>query len=150
MIRTDGTVKLVADEVHDIYEYPQPVFHPETIGDIADYMCNQYDIHANLSEKLYLIAFDNQMNLIGCIEVSHGVKDKTLFNFREIATGALLLNATDIVLLHNHTNHDATPSEDDKKNTDICANMLKTVGINLLSHIVIADDNDYQFITPSI
>ena len=54
---------------------------------------------------------------------------------------ALSLNAAQVVLAHNHVSGLAIPSVEDKATTDYLYRVLKTVGVELIDHLVFADDD---------
>jgi len=59
---------------------------------------------------------------------------------RDIIIPALELNASSVVLAHNHPSGDATPSLEDIEITKRIKEGLDLVGLNLLDHIVIGKD----------
>lgn len=59
---------------------------------------------------------------------------------RDIIIPALELNASSVVLAHNHPSGDASPSREDVVLTQRIQEALELVGLNLLDHIVIGDD----------
>jgi DNA repair protein RadC len=58
---------------------------------------------------------------------------------RDIIIPALELNASSVVLAHNHPSGDASPSREDVVLTQRIQEALELVGLNLLDHIVIGD-----------
>jgi DNA repair protein RadC len=60
---------------------------------------------------------------------------------RRIVETALGLNATSVVLAHNHPSGIALPSGEDVLTTHRVAAALSTVDIVLVDHIVVADDD---------
>lgn len=61
-------------------------------------------LHMDLysEEYLYLFCFNTKMRLQSIFEVSHGTYDTSLARGREIFQKALLANAVNIILVHNH------------------------------------------------
>ena len=58
---------------------------------------------------------------------------------RDIIIPALELNASSVVLAHNHPSGDASPSREDAVLTKRIQEALELVGLNLLDHIVVGD-----------
>ena len=58
---------------------------------------------------------------------------------RKISSEALALNATVVVLAHNHPSGLATPSEEDIFTTRFIQNALRPLGITLYDHVILAD-----------
>jgi DNA repair protein RadC len=60
---------------------------------------------------------------------------------RDIIIPALELNASSVVVAHNHPSGDASPSREDVVLTQRIQEALELVGLNLLDHIVIGNDS---------
>jgi DNA repair protein RadC len=60
---------------------------------------------------------------------------------RDIIIPALELNASSVVIAHNHPSGDVSPSNEDVMITKRIQEGLELVGLNLLDHIVIGKDN---------
>ena len=72
---------------------------------------------------------------------------------RKITTEALALNATVVVLAHNHPSGLATPSQEDLFLTRYIQDSLKPLGITLYDHVILTDDDmvslrDSRYLTP--
>ncbi len=59
---------------------------------------------------------------------------------RDIIIPALELNASSVVIAHNHPSGDSTPSNEDIELTRRMNTALELVGLTLLDHIVVAKD----------
>jgi DNA repair protein RadC len=87
-----------------------------------------------LTSKLYLI---------GCHEVSRGSVDSTPVEPREVFKAAVLVNASAIVLVHNHPSGDPSPSAADLALTARIREAGELLGIELLDHVIIGHDGRY-------
>ena len=88
-------------------------------------------------EHLWLICLNNKNHLQGIFEVSVGMKD--------FFQKAILANASNIVIAHNHPSGDSTPSSEDMevaKKVKACGDMF---GIKLLDHIVVGQREYFSF-----
>ena len=56
---------------------------------------------------------------------------------REILKRALDLNASSVVMMHNHPSGDANPSNADIEATKEVRRLLETVGIQLVDHLIL-------------
>ena len=54
---------------------------------------------------------------------------------------ALSLNASQVVLAHNHPSGLALPSDEDKFTTQRLAKVLEAVNVELVDHVVFSDDD---------
>jgi DNA repair protein RadC len=60
---------------------------------------------------------------------------------RDIIIPALELNASSVVIAHNHPSGDPSPSHEDILITKRIQEGLELVGLNLLDHIVVTNDS---------
>jgi DNA repair protein RadC len=64
---------------------------------------------------------------------------------REVAKRALELNASAIILVHNHPSGDPTPSKQDVEMTAQIERACKPLGITVHDHVVIGKERDASF-----
>lgn len=67
----------------------------------------------------------------------------TGFDMRTAIEYALKTNANRIVIAHNHTSGDPTPSKNDKEATKMLVTVLKFLDIHLKDHIILGECNTY-------
>jgi DNA repair protein RadC len=72
--------------------------------------------------------------------ISIGSVDRTVVIPRDVIIPALEVNASSVILAHNHPSGVSKPSREDILLTRKIKGSLELVGIDLLEHIVIADD----------
>jgi DNA repair protein RadC len=95
--------------------------------------------------EIFVLVCLNTRNHINCIHlVSIGTVNASLVSPREVLKIAILSNASEIALLHNHPSGDVEPSEDDLKITHRLAECGKLFDIKLLDHVIISDDGKYE------
>lgn len=92
-------------------------------------------------ETVFLLCLDTKCKVICCKEVGSGSVNSASVSVRKIVETALAVNATSVVLAHNHPSGLAIPSEEDILTTRRVAVALDAVGILLADHIVVADDD---------
>jgi len=88
-------------------------------------------------EHLGALYLDNQLRLIEYRIVFSGAVNYCTMSPREFAKDALTLNATNIILAHNHPSGDDTPSHEDIKATLKARDALNLLEINVLDHFVV-------------
>ena len=91
-------------------------------------------------EMVCMISLDNKCNVLGLFDVSHGSVDETYCSPREIYIRALISGASSIIILHNHTSGDSTPSKQDSIVYDNFVKTGKMMNIRLDDFIIIGDD----------
>ena len=94
------------------------------------------------SEVLYELCLDRKGKLLACRRVGEGGVSSINVDLRKIVENALLTGASGVILSHNHPSGIALPSADDRAATVRVKEALKTVGLVLVDHIVVAD-GDY-------
>lgn len=92
-------------------------------------------------ETVYLLCLDAKCKVLGCAEVGRGSVNSAGLSVRRIVENALSLNATSVVLAHNHPSGLAIPSNEDVITTRRIAMALNAVGILLADHIIVAEDD---------
>lgn len=93
------------------------------------------------NEVIYLLCLDAKFKILCCKQVGEGSVNAAAVSVRKIVETALNVNATTVVLAHNHPGGLAVPSEEDRQTTYRVANALRTVDVILADHIVVADDD---------
>lgn len=88
--------------------------------------------------EVFLVMFlDTQLGVIASEPMFYGTINQASVYPREVARRALLLNATALIVAHNHPSGNATPSEADKRLTALLKAALNLLDIRLLDHFVI-------------
>ena len=89
------------------------------------------------AEEFHLLFLDRKNALIADEPQQRGTVDHTPVYPREVVKRALELNATAIIMVHNHPSGDVTPSRADIEMTKQVREAAKAVGIALHDHLVI-------------
>lgn len=106
---------------------------------IADFYME--DMRHLTKERLILIMLDSRLGLIKDIVVSVGTVNSSLISPSEIFYEACRNKAVSIVLMHNHPSGDSHPSRQDIEVTKQIAAAGSILGIHLIDHIIIGDNN---------
>ena len=73
--------------------------------------------------------------------IAAGGIDSVQLNIRKIVENALRCGASSVVVAHNHPSGVALPSPDDNAATLSAFDALRTVSVELVDHIIVADDD---------
>ena len=95
-------------------------------------------------EEFHVLYLDNQYKLIKDVLHSSGTIDWAAVYVREVVKQALDLNATNIVLLHNHPTPGVSFSKQDIDITQELINALDKLNINLYDHLLVSGDLIYS------
>lgn len=96
-------------------------------------------------EALCVINFNSKLQPINFNLVSIGAVDTTIATPREILKSAILSNATNMMVLHNHPSNILEPSKEDVRTTSKLVEICNLVGIPLLDHIIVGTEKGRYF-----
>ena len=91
-------------------------------------------------ETPYIILMNNSGKVIACESFSSGTVNSADMPVRKVVELCIKHNATQVILTHNHPSGDTTPSMDDFTTTKNINNALKSIGVNLLDHIIVSQN----------
>ena len=111
--------------------------NPNTVYEL---MTKYLKAHKNTEEHMYLLCMDTRMNLIGYFETAIGTVNACISNARELLQKALLANAVNVILVHNHPSGDPTPSRDDITVTKSTKQAFDLINIELADAIMIGTE----------
>ncbi len=111
-----------------------------TIEKCAKYMVPFF--HGRRNETIFLLCLDAKCKVLCCREIGEGSVNSASISIRRIVETALGVNATTVMLAHNHPSGVAVPSAEDIQATCRIAAALKNVEVHLADHIVVSD-GDY-------
>ncbi len=90
-------------------------------------------------ELVFLLCLDRKGRLLACKRLAEGDVASADLNIRKVVEMALLTSASAVILAHNHPSGVAVPSSSDEAATRQVAEALRTIGVRLVDHIVVAD-----------
>ena len=93
------------------------------------------------TESVVMISMDNRHKVINTTRLFRGSVNSSQFNNRIAIQQALQDNATLVAIAHNHPNGFAFPSHADLATTIKFVEVLASVDIRLVDHLVISDDD---------
>lgn len=92
------------------------------------------------NETVFLLCLDAKCKVLSCEEVGEGSVNSAAVPIRRVVEMALAANATSVILAHNHPSGFAVPSDEDVCTTIRVGRAMAAVEIQLLDHVVVADD----------
>ena len=96
-------------------------------------------------EECWVLLLNDHNYLIDKILVTTGGGNNTVIDVRQIVRMALDRYASSVILVHNHPSGNPTPSRADISRTDAVRKAVRSVGVELLDHIVVSDDCFFSF-----
>ena len=110
---------------------------------LVDY-CHTAMAHGEV-EQFRVLYLDRKNVLIADEEQAKGTVDHVPVYPREIVRRALDLNASALILVHNHPSGDPTPSDPDIQMTRRIMQATETMGIVVHDHLIIGKDRELSF-----
>lgn len=100
----------------------------------------------DMRQEHFLVLYLNQSNHALKVEcISNGGTTHVIADPKLIFKNALSLNATAIILGHNHPSGNPRPSEDDRQLTKKLVAAGKLLDINVIDHVIIGNERYYSF-----
>jgi DNA repair protein RadC len=93
------------------------------------------------TEALLVVWLSARNSVVGTEIVYTGNVSTSLVRVAEVFRGAVRVNASGIIVAHNHPSGDPTPSPDDLHLTAEVIAAGRLLGIEVLDHLVIGDDS---------
>lgn len=117
----------------------EPLTDPQTVYELFS------DLQNEAKEKLITVSVDAKLKVL-CFEVvAIGAVDSVYARPIEALRGAIPLNPSGIIIVHNHPSGDPTPSRSDEKFTaDLLINTI-SLGLEFHDHIIIGDNGYFSF-----
>jgi len=110
---------------------------------LIDY-CHTTMAHRD-TEQFRILFLDRKNVLIADEEQARGTVDHVPVYPREVVKRALELNASALILVHNHPSGDPTPSPEDISMTDQINTAAAALGITLHDHLIIGKSREISF-----
>ena len=110
---------------------------------LVDY-CNTIMAHRE-TEHFRVLYLDKKNALIADEEQARGTVDHTPVYPREVVKRALELNASALILVHNHPSGDPTPSDADILLTGQIGSAAEALGLVLHDHLIIGKSREQSF-----
>jgi DNA repair protein RadC len=112
-------------------------------GEIAAHLLPLYG--AAPVEQFGIALLDTRHRLTHLRLLSVGSLDSTVVHPREVFKEAALASAAFVVLFHNHPSGDPSPSAEDIALTSRMLRAGEIMGIDVLDHVILADQRYYSF-----
>lgn len=92
-------------------------------------------------ETVYLLCLDAKGKVLDCRALFKGSANGVAIAIRKIVEVALSVNATSVIMAHNHPGGLALPSAEDRASTLRIRTALQNLDIVLIDHIIVADQD---------
>ena len=96
-------------------------------------------------ERMKVIHLDTKNRVLHVENISTGTINSSIIHPREAVKGAVLSNATSVIIVHNHPSGIPEPSEEDKQVAQVLVNAFDLMKIDMLDFVIVAKDWQYSF-----
>lgn len=96
-------------------------------------------------EELWILLLNHSLQPIKKVRLCVGTLTSTLTDYRRLATEALDVMATSVIVYHNHPSGNVRPSSEDIRATEKMKSCLDCFDIALTDHIIIGAKGFYSF-----
>jgi len=110
-------------------------------GDDACAFFREKKIGAADRESFYALHLDVSHRVVGFEEVSKGAVGSVEVNPRELFKGAILSNASSVIVSHNHPSGNPEPSSSDITLTKRLIDAGRLIGIPVLDHVIVGGES---------
>ncbi|SMX24920.1 RadC family protein [Boseongicola aestuarii] len=101
---------------------------------------------AHLETEQFRVLFLNRKNVLIADEAqARGTVDHVPVYPREVIKRALELNASALILIHNHPSGDPTPSQSDREMTTQIESAARALGLTVHDHLIIGKSAEFSF-----
>lgn len=101
-------------------------------------------------ESFKVIYMNRSNHVLGCLTVSESGPCSTAVDVKLILQGALLTNASGVIIAHNHPSGNLKPSEPDKIMTERIRKALMVMEVNLLDHLIVTRESYFSFVDEGV
>lgn len=95
----------------------------------------------DMKETFYMLFLEENGKVIECRKMFSGDINSASLDVRSIVIAALGSGAHSAIMAHNHPTGFALPSKEDRDTTKKIYAALKAIGVELLDHLIIADED---------
>lgn len=97
-------------------------------------------------ETFYVICLDNKRRVINTVQITEGTVSAATIHPRTVVETALKLQASSVILTHNHPNGACKPSFEDIQTTTKLGKLLYAIEVQLIDHIIVGDNTTFSFL----
>lgn len=97
-------------------------------------------------EKAYVISLDNKKRPIKITEIGNGGEFTCKSDLKLAIKESIKVNASFMILMHNHPHGEAKPSPEDDMTTGLLESFGRMIGTRLLDHIIFGENNYYSYV----
>ena len=99
------------------------------------------------AEEAHVLFLDQNLNFVGESQISQGSPNSVDLDLHDIVIKSVRTSCTKIILTHSHPHGVLLPSSADIASTRRAASALSSIGIELIDHIIVNEEDSYSMRT---
>lgn len=103
------------------------------------------DITDQTKEHFWSMGLNTKNRVLYIELISLGSLTESIVHPREVFKSAIIKNVCNLIFIHNHPSGEPEPSKNDIDITKILEEGAKILGLKVLDHIIISEDNYFSF-----
>ncbi|MBT1070661.1 RadC family protein [Pelotalea chapellei] len=111
---------------------------------VFDYF--HHEFRDSRKEYFLVLLLDGKNRIIRRVQISEGSLNQSIVHPREVFSPAVKESAAAVILIHNHPTGDPAPSQEDISVTRRLKEAGEIMGIRVLDHIIIGEDEFMSFV----
>ena len=121
------------------------IIKKDVLNNKHDLLCFlSYTLACEKIEKFFAVYLNSKNELLEMEFISEGIVDQVAVYPRKVVKGALMHDASSIILVHNHPSGDATPTVHDFELTKKIVVAASAIDIGIHDHIIIGNNNYFS------
>ncbi|MBR2068113.1 MAG: DNA repair protein RadC [Solobacterium sp.] len=124
----------------------EPIYDTDVIANVDSLVYwLKLELGHNLQEEFMVVYLDAGLHVLNYRILFRGSLNMSAVFPREIFKEALLLNSSNIILVHNHPGGTIQPSEADRAVTNRLCEIAKLMDIHIVDHIIVSNHDYLSF-----
>nr|WP_298895009.1 JAB domain-containing protein [uncultured Altererythrobacter sp.] len=111
---------------------------------LFDYLRGSFELTDNATERLHVVFLDHNRRYLDDSVIVNGSANHLAVRLRELFARALAINASGVIVAHNHPSGDCRPSRNDIKATERLRDIGQALEIELLDHLIFTREKAYS------
>ena len=118
--------------------------HNQRIESLSDVKDRYQSLASKQKEHLYAVFLNSDNKEIGDKLIGLGGNSSTGADTQDVVRTAALVNASAVILVHNHPSGNNQPTQQDIEVTREAREVLEKINVELLDHVIISKDSHYS------
>ncbi len=114
--------------------------------EIADLLKGLWDENKiDFVEQFKVLLLNRANRVLGIVEIGLGSSTGVVADLKVVLAAAILANACNIIIAHNHPSGSIRPSRADEQLTNKLKEAAKLHDINVMDHVIVTSEEYYSF-----